>query len=66
MAGENETASNTPDFKQKALNALNKARTEALEAKLKEKFKTLQEHQRSVRQVEREIDQLIEDFENGL
>lgn len=61
-----EETANQQSFKEKAVAALNKARKEALENKVKEKVKTLQEHQRAVRQIEGEIDQMVEDFENGL
>jgi hypothetical protein len=55
-----------PDILATAKSAIDKARKESFEAKVKDKLKVLEEHKKGVKLVEKEIAELIEEFESGL
>lgn len=55
-----------PDILATARNAVDKARKESYEAKVKAKVVLLQEQEKAVRITKAEIDSLVEEFENGL
>lgn len=54
------------DLINSATAAVDKARKESFEAKIKDKVKLLQEQKRAVAQTELEIKQLGEEFESGI
>ena len=54
------------DPRKVAQNAIDKARKESLEAKVKDKMKLKTEHSVAIKQLDREIEQLVEDYEQGL
>lgn len=55
-----------PTAREKALAALEKGRKEGFENRMKEKVKVLLEQQKAVRITEKEIDQMQNDFDEGL
>lgn len=54
-----------PTLREKAQNAVNKARTESFEAKMKEEVKLLAEEEKAVRLRLKKIEQLEQDYESG-
>lgn len=55
-----------PSAFEKALIAIDKAKKEGFEAKMKEKVKILQEQEKAVRITKKEIGQMQADFDEGL
>lgn len=55
-----------PNLVEKATNAINKARMDQFEGKIKEKVKLLSEQRKSVKITEGEIEALVEEFESGM
>lgn len=55
-----------PDLKGMALNALTKARQESFKKKVEDKTKLLLEAQKAAKLIEKEIEELIAEFEEGL